>query len=342
MRPFDLHRVGTIQDATAQLSLAGANGDVEAPAQLLAGGTNLLDLMKLDVMRPERLIDIGPLGVELGTIRLDETGLHLGALVRMAEAAAHPAVSHHYPVIADSLLLAASPQLRNMATLAGNLLQKTRCNYFRDTSWSACNKRSPGSGCTARGGVTRRLAVLGTSDRCIANYPGDFANALIILDAELEVCGADAGSRWISVESLHRIPGDTPHIDTTLRTGEMITRIRVPLAPWCRRSRYVKVRDRASYDFALASAAVAMDLEKDRRVRQCRIAVGGLATVPWRCRNAETFLNGKVTSEASAREAAEIVFAEAETDADRGFKIELGKRTLLRTLFETAEMELPA
>jgi xanthine dehydrogenase YagS FAD-binding subunit len=274
------------------------------------------------------------------TVKLED-GLWLGGSVSMAQAADDYDVRRDYPVIADSLWQAASPQLRNMATLAGNVLQRTRCNYFRDTSWGACNKREPGSGCAAMEGCNRRLAVLGTSEHCIANYPGDFAQALVALGAEMTVFGVDGRDRTFPVEDLHRLPGDTPHIETTLAPGDLITGFKLPAGPWTRRSRYVKVRDRTSYDFALASAAVALELD-GRRVVSARIALGGLATVPWRSRAAEQAIEGRDLDDASARDAAEAALADAVSHGETAFKIELGKRTLVRALLETADIEMGA
>src|SRR6185312_12440540 len=245
-------------------------------------------------------------------------GLWLGALVRMAEAAEHPDVLAHFPVIAQSLQLAASPQLRNMASLGGNVLQRTRCTYFRDMSYAACNRRSPGSGCAAMDGVNRQHAVLGTSDRCIATYPGDFAQALIALDAIVDIAGP-SGSRTIPFADLHRRPGDSPHIETNLRPGDLITAFVVPPSPWARRSKFVKVRDRESYEFALASAAVALDLA-DNTVRQVRIALGGLATVPWRAREAEAELRGQPLNEETLDAAAEKAFAGTVPRGKNAFK----------------------
>ena len=340
MRPFTFER---ITDPVGAVSLADPAGAVspepERLPQYLAGGTNLLDLMKLDVMRPRTVIDINRLRPEYGAISASERGLHLGALVRMAEAAAHPAVQRDYPVLASALVQAASAQLRNMASLAGNVLQRTRCNYFRDTSWTACNKRTPGSGCAAIPGVNRRLAVLGVSDHCIAHYPGDFAIALIALGAEVNLFGAGNTTRTLPMDELHRLPGETPHIETNLATGELITGFRIPAGPWTRRSVYVKVRDRTSYDFALASAAVALHLDGPRVV-EARIGIGGLATKPWRSHAAEAALNERNLDEASAREAAEAAFTGAVTHGENAFKPELGRRTVVRALLEAARMEV--
>jgi xanthine dehydrogenase YagS FAD-binding subunit len=305
----------------------------------IAGGTTLLDLMKLDVMRPTRLIDLDALSqTDLGSIEVADNGLYLGALVRMADAADHQHVRGHYPVVSQTLDLAASQQIRNMASLGGNVLQRTRCPYFRDTSWSACNKRDPGSGCAAIGGFNRMHAVLGTSDNCIATYPGDFAQALIALDADVLITGA-RGDRTIKFSELHIEPTDQPDVESTLNPGELIRSFRVPAGPWTRRSAYVKVRDRESYEFAMASAAVALHLDAGT-VSEARIALGGVATVPWRAREAETRLAGKRLDEAAAMDAAEVAFADARAYRHNAFKIELGKATLVRALLQGKAMEI--
>jgi xanthine dehydrogenase YagS FAD-binding subunit len=328
MRPFVFERA---ESATAAVRSAAGQAQGVREAQFLAGGTTLIDLMKLDVMRPEVVIDINALErTALGRIEAGADRLRLGALVRMADAADHPVIRRDYPVIAQSLSLAASAQLRNMGSLGGNVLQRTRCTYFRDISYPACNKRNPGSGCAAMNGVNRMHAVLGTSDQCIATYPGDFAQALMALDADVEIIGP-AGVRSLSFSALHRMPGDTPDIETTLRSGEMISSFLIAASPWTRRSLFVKVRDRESYEFAVASAAVALDLA-DGLVRTSRIALGGVATVPWRAERAEDTLTGKPIEERTARAAAETAFAAARPSTHNAFKIELGKRTLVRAL----------
>ena len=305
---------------------------------ILAGGTTLLDLMKLDVMRPEVLVDINSLDPAGIRIERRADGLYLGAFVTMAVAAEHPEIRWNYPVVAQSLDLAASPQLRNMATLGGNVLQRTRCNYFRDPSWGECNKREPGTGCAALDGVNRKQAVLGVSDHCIATYPGDFAQALVALDAAVELIGP-SGSRAMPFEQLHRLPGDAPHVETVLMPGELITGFRLPVAPWTRRSLYLKIRDRKSYEFALASAAVALDLAHGI-VNEARIALGGVATKPWRARAAEAELKGRTIDEAGARRAADAAFAAARTHGDNAYKPELGRRTLVRALLQAAQMSV--
>jgi xanthine dehydrogenase YagS FAD-binding subunit len=225
-----------------------------------------------------------------------------------------------------------------MASLGGNVLQRTRCSYFRDTRWAACNKRNPGSGCAALNGVTRKLAILGTSESCIATYPGDFAQALVALDATVEIAGP-TGARSLRFEDLHRLPGSTPHIETNLQPGELITGFRVPAGGWTHRSLYLKIRDRESYEFALASAAVAVELD-GKTVKQARIALGGVATRPWRAREAEAALSGKVLSEETASAAANAAFTQAKTRDDNDFKRDLGKRTLTRALLQAASMEI--
>src|SRR3954471_17017423 len=285
MQPFSYTRARTAEDAV-QAVAGGGTG-----TRFLAGGTTLYDLMKLNVETPNRLVDIAGLK-ELD--RIDTGGrseLVLGALPRMSDVAAHPQIAAEYPALSESLWRAASQQLRNMATLGGNLLQRTRCAYFRGGEPFACNKRKPGSGCAAIGGIDRGHALLGGSDACIAVYPGDLAIALVAFDANIDVLGSK-GQRTVSVEELHREPGATPHIETTLQPGELILRIRVPKTAMGRASTYHKVRDRESYAFALASAAVAH--ERDRNtVRAARFAIGVVATRPWRARVAEQALVGK-------------------------------------------------
>ena len=330
MRPF---RYEHAPDRAAALRAGGAEG-----ANYLAGGTTLIDLMKLDVMRPTTVVDINGLAREHGEIHAEPERLQLGALARLSDVADNPTVRRDYPVIAQSLDLAASQQLRNMASLGGNVLQRTRCYYFRDVSWSACNKRKPGSGCTALQAPNRNLAVLGVSDHCIANYPGDFAVALAALGATVDLEGP-SGRRVIPFEELHRLPGDRPDIETTLKPGELITGFSVPAGPWTRRSLYLKIRDRQSYEFALASAAVALDLDGGGVVREARIGVGGVAAKPWRSPEAEAQLRGKPLNEATARAAADAAFANAVTHGELKFKPELGRRTLVRGLLQARTME---
>src|ERR687891_2454399 len=273
MRPFTYHRAADLADALASLG---------EQATILAGGTTVVDLMKLEVMTPATLIDITGI-TELAGFDTSGDPLRFGALARMADVARDPALVTDSPALAESLWQAASPQLRNAATLAGNLLQRTRCYYFRDPSY-ACNRRAPGSGCAAQDGVNRSHAVLGGSDHCVATHPSDWAVALVAFDAVLHV-RSPRGERTLPVGELHRLPGDTPHLETTLEHDELITAIDVPATPAGRRSCYLKVRDRESYAFATASAAVGLEMDGGS-VRAARLALGGVATVPWRGRAA--------------------------------------------------------
>ncbi len=341
MHRFAYRRPESVE-AAIQVARAGQaqpnTPPVQAPAQFIAGGTNMADYMALDVMRPDILVDINRLPVaRYGRIEAGAQGLRFGALVRMAQAEDHPVVKSQYPVIHDTLKLAATRQIRNMASLGGNVLQRTRCEYFRETSWN-CNKRQPGSGCAALGGYNRQHAVLGTSQHCIATYAGDFAQALIALDAMVETMGPE-GTRSIKFADLHRQPGDTPNVETALRPGELILFINVPAGPWTARSRYLKIRDRDSYQFALTAAAVALDLDGDT-VREARIALGGVATVPWRAHEAEAALRGKTLDEATAIQAADAAFATARTQPHNAFKVPIGKQTIVRALLETKAMKV--
>ncbi|RVA57842.1 xanthine dehydrogenase family protein subunit M [Mesorhizobium sp. M7A.F.Ca.US.001.01.1.1] len=339
MRPFVYERPTSVSAAIAMASRVDAVRvpPTGADTQFIAGGTNLADYMKLGVARPDRLLDLNTLAEPaLRQIRINDDTIRFGALVRMGEAADNDDVRRRCPALADSLKFAASGQLRNMASLGGNVLQRTRCEYFREISWP-CNKREPGSGCAAMEGSNRQHAVLGTSDACIATYHGDFAQALVALDATVEIEGP-RGRRTLAFAKLHKRPGDTPDIETDLAADELITAIEVRLERWSSRSRYLKVRDRESYAFALASAAVALDMDGET-VRSARIALGGVATVPWRAREAEDALQGKVLDEAAAQEAAEAAFADAKPREHNAFKIPLGKRTLVRALLETRDMK---
>jgi xanthine dehydrogenase YagS FAD-binding subunit len=339
MRPFVYQRVTDPASAVQALAAAASGADsppTEAAVQPLAGGTTLIDLMKLDVMRPSVLVDINPLAPAWSKIELDGQTLRLGALARMSDVAANSEIQKNYPVIADALRLAASAQLRNMATLAGNVLQRTRCSYFRDVSYGDCNKRNPGSGCAARDGFNRSHAVLGTSEQCIATYPGDFAQALIALDATVEIAGR-SGGRSIPFARLHKPPGNSPQIETTLGAGELISGFTVS-GRWPR-SLYLKARDRQSYEFALASAAIALDIQSGI-VRDARVALGGVATVPWRAREAEALLKGRELTDDQTQRAAEAAFAEARGLKHNSFKVALGRRVMGRALHLAAAMEV--
>lgn len=338
MRPFTYIAAPDAASAVRTATVP-ADAHVRSAVQLMGGGTTLLDLMKLDVMRPTSVVDLTGFDAgRAGRIEATPQGLRLGALATMAEAAENAAVVRDYPVIAQSLAQAASAQLRNMARLGGNALQRTRCNYFRDPSYAQCNKREPGSGCAAMDGYNRLHAVLGTSEACIASYPGDFAQGLIALDATVEVLGRN-GPRAIRFADLHRRPGATPHVETSLAPGEMIVAYLVPAGAWTRRSVYTKVRDRDSYAFAIASAAVALDMD-GANVRSARIALGGVATVPWRAREAEAVLAGRPLDEAAATRAAEAAFAGARTHEHNAYKVPLGKATLVRALLAARSLEV--
>ena len=316
MRPFELTAPRTVDAALA------------APGTFLAGGTTLVDLMKLNVLTPRHVLDINDLplrGIETGD------GLRIGALERMSDIAAHPGV---YPVISRALLLSASQQLRNMASIGGNLLQRTRCTYFRDVA-TPCNKREPGSGCPAISGANRMHAVLGTSEDCVATHASDVAVALVALDAEVQLVSA-TGNRAVKLADFYRLPGENPEIENDLRPGELITEVRVPRLDWASRSTYVKVRDRQSYEFALCSAAVALDVQ-DGRIVDARVAAGGVATVPWRLRAVEEALRGAPATLESFEAAAAVAADGAKPLSGNGFKISLLKRTVIRALLELTE-----
>lgn len=343
MRPFHYIRAedanGALQSYRVQNDPTNVAASVNAATQYLAGGTTLIDLMKLDVMRPTAVTDVNALEkTTAGQITFGPEGLRLGALVRMSQAADHDAVKTNFPVIAQALQLAASAQIRNMASLGGNVLQRTRCTYFRDTSYANCNKRNPGSGCAAMEGFNRMHAVLGTSKDCIASYPGDFAQALIALDAAVAITDT-TGTRVMPFAKLHRAPGSTPQIETTLSQGELITAFHIPNLPWAKRSLYLKIRDRASYEFALASAAIALDLDNGN-VRDVRIALGGVSAQPWRAREAEALLKGKPIDDTTLRAAADKAFEQARPMQHNAFKVQLGRATLVRALREAATMTI--
>ena len=337
MRPFEYEAP---QEPVAAVALASvpASAHTMGAVQYKGGGTTLVDLMKLDVMQPITVVDITAIGDDaMHRIVHTDTELRVGSLVSMARLQADTCVARDYPLLTDSLWQAASQQLRNMARLGGNVLQRTRCSYFRDTSYEQCNKRLPGSGCAAMDGANRSHAVLGVSDQCIALYPGDWAIALVAMDAQVEVLGRH-GTRTMAFSDLHRLPGATPHIETSLMPGELITAFVVPGGPR-RRSLYRKIRDRESYAFANASAAVAIDLDGDI-VQDVRIGLGGVATVPWRARRAEGLLRGRALTEASATAAAQAEFASAEVREHNGYKVALGTATMVRALMDAQAMEL--
>lgn len=320
MRPFTYAKVSSPEDAVRAIASPGSG------ARFLAGGTTLYDLMKLNVEVPSVVVDVNSIKELSGFDTSGHNELVFGALARMSDVAADARLVREYPALSESLWRAASQQLRNMASLGGNLLQRTRCAYFRGGEPFACNKRKPGSGCAAQEGINRGHALLGGSEACIAVYPGDLATALVAFDASVDVLGPH-GQRTIPVEQLHREPGMTPDIETVLEPDELILRIRVPVTRLGRASTYHKIRDRESYAFALASAAVALDMNGDT-VREARIAIGGLATRPWRAREAERILVGTTLNSQTARTAGDAALQGAKAGRDNRFRIELGARTV--------------
>ncbi len=324
MKAFTYERPATAQAAAA--SAAATPG-----AKFIAGGTNLLDLMKLEIETPQHLIDINRLGLD----RIEATaegGLRIGAMVRNADLAADLRVRKDYAVLSRALLSGASGQLRNKATTGGNLLQRTRCYYFYDTA-RPCNKREPGTGCSALQGYNRMHAVIGASDQCIATHPSDMAVAMRVLDANVETVSPSGAKRVIPIADFHRLPGTTPHVETNLQSGEMITSVTLP-PPVPGRHIYRKVRDRASYAFALVAVAAIVD-DSNGRIRSARLAFGGLAHQPWRVAAAETALVGSNVGDASANAAADLVLAGARGHGHNDFKIPLIRRTLRAVLAET-------
>jgi len=325
MKPFTYERAHDAREAAA--AVAARPG-----AKFISGGTNLLDLMKLDIEQPAHLVDISrlPLG------RIDDAadgGLRIGAQVRNSDLAADPRVRSRYPVLSQALLAGASGQIRNKASTGGNLLQRTRCFYFYDTNMP-CNKRQPGSGCAALQGFNRIHAVLGGSEACIATHPSDMAVAMTALDARIETVSPDGSTRSVPIGELHRLPGTTPHLETSLKHGEMISAVALPPPPPGRQI-YRKVRDRASYAFALVSVAAIVDSVRGR-VRSARIAMGGVAPKPWRAIEAERVLNGAAANERSYMQAADAALKDARGHGHNDFKIALAKRTLRRTLADGA------
>jgi xanthine dehydrogenase YagS FAD-binding subunit len=323
MNTFEYVRPATISDAVAAAAEPGA--------AYFAAGTNLLDLMKGGVSRPGRLVDITRLPGLDGIEALPDGGIRIGAMVRNADLAHDPDFARSYPAVAEALLSGASAQLRNAATVGGNLLQRTRCAYFYDTA-SACNRREPGAGCDARDGENRLHAVLGWSEGCIATHPSDFCVPLVALDAVAEIEGR-GGRREIAVEDLHRLPGATPDRETALDPGDLIVAIRLPAAAaaFSAHARYLKVRERTSYAFAVVSAAAALRIE-DGTIREARLALGGVAAKPWRARAAEAVLAGASPGAAAFGQAAEAALADARPSGDNAYKIELARRVLVRAL----------
>jgi xanthine dehydrogenase YagS FAD-binding subunit len=332
MRPFEYT---TATDVTQATRTVGA----DPSTTFIAGGTTLIDLMKLEVETPHRLVDVNRLAASDPSLaqitELPNGGVRIGALVRNSDLAWNDLIKQRYPVLSQAVLAGASGQIRNMATTGGNLMQRTRCYYFRDTAMP-CNKRQPGSGCSAITGHNRIHAVLGTSQHCIATSPGDMPVALNALDATVRVRGPQ-GERTIPITDFHLVPGTHPDRETVLRHGELITAVDLPPLAFATRSHYRKVRDRASYAFALASAAVALDLQAGR-IRDARVALGGVGTKPWRSRSAEAVLRGQAPSPALFRAAAEAELKGAVPQTENAFKIELAKRTMVRALITVAAM----
>jgi xanthine dehydrogenase YagS FAD-binding subunit len=324
MHPFEYSRAAD----TAHALTSGA----KQQTKFVAGGTNLIDLMKCEVERPARLVDINAL--PLATIEAVKGGIRIGALARMSDVAANALVRQHAPAISQALLASASPQLRNAASIGGNLMQRTRCPYFRELTWTPCNKRNPGSGCSAIDGDNRMHAILGTSEHCIATHPSDFAVAVAALDGVIALHGP-SGERHIAAVDFHLIPGSTPHIEHAIKHDELITSVFIPDAPHARRSSYLKVRDRASYEFALSSAAVGLELD-GAIIDSARVALGGVGTKPWRAHVAEAELVGQRVSIAAFRRAADSEMRTARGYGHNDFKIELVKRTLVRALTDLA------
>jgi xanthine dehydrogenase YagS FAD-binding subunit len=328
MKPFRYERANDASTAVAMLAQAPEGA-------FLGGGTNLVDLMKLGVAKPDLLIDVSHLPynrVEL----LSDGGVRIGAAVRNSDLAADRTIRSRYPMLAQALLAGASGQLRNLATTGGNLLQRTRCVYFQDVS-KPCNKREPGSGCPAREGYHRNLAILGASEACIATHPSDMAVAMVALDAVVRVLGPK-GERTIPLTSFHRLSGNEPQRDTVLEHGELITAVDLPPLAFATHSHYRKVRDRASYAFALVSVAAAIDVA-DGMIRDVRIAFGGVAHIPWRARKAEAILRGAAATEEVFRQAADAELADARPLRDNAFKVPLARNTLVRTLLDLTQEE---
>ncbi len=324
MYPFIFTKVN---DSAGAISAVGTNPH----AKFISGGTNILDLMKMNIEKPELLIDINNL--DFKKIDVQSNGnILIGALVRNSDLAYNATISKHYPLLSQALLAGASAQLRNMATTAGNLLQRTRCYYFYDTVMP-CNKREPGTGCSALTGYNRMHAILGISDKCIATHPSDMCVALAALDTIIHVQNA-SGKRTIPFADFHLLPGDTPHIDNVLQPGDLITHVEIAALPFANNSTYVKVRDRASYEFALTSAAVALDVSGGT-IKAARIALGGVGTKPWRATAAEQFVAGKPANEETYEAAAGLALKDAKGYQYNAFKIELAKRSIISALQNT-------
>ena len=329
MKEFAFERFARAMDAVSAVS-------ARPNAMFLAGGTTLVDLMKIDVLTPDTVVDVRPLG--LSSIDVSHDAIAIGANVTNSQLAWHPGVRDRYPVLSEAILSGATTQIRNMATVAGNILQRTRCPYFRDVH-ASCNRRQPGSGCDALDGFNRGHAVLGVSEQCIATHPSDMCVAMAVLDADVHTVRPDGSTRSIPFGDFHLAPGDTPQIEVALEHGELITHVVIPNLPAARRSHYLKVRDRASYEFALSSAAVVLDLKGDI-IQAARLGLGGIATKPWRAIEAEHFLTGRKASYETFRDAAEIALTGAVAREYNHFKIELAKRTIVRAFVTAREAKV--
>ncbi len=332
MNPFAYIKAPSVTAAVESDASHRSDGHRQPGADFFAGGTDMMQLMREHLRTPDRIIDITGLP-RLDVIERTAGGLRIGALVRMNDAAQHAEVRERYTVASEALLASASAQVRNLATVGGNLLQRTRCGYFRDAG-APCNKREPGTGCPAIAGQNRLHAVLGVSEHCIATYAGDFANALIVLDASVKIAGR-SGERSVPIAELHRPPDDTPWVETQLAAGEIITHLDLPRRSTSWRSHYLKVRDRTSFEWALASAAVALDVDGGI-VRDARIAVAGVATTPWRLREVEELLRGRRMSPDLAQRAGAVAGNGAVPREHNAYKIELIRRTITRAIEETA------
>ena len=332
MQTFEFLRAENASAAVAA-SARSSTAQHGASVRFVAGGTTLLDLMKLNVERPEHVVDINRLPLDK-IEQLPDGGLRIGATVRNSDLAQHPIVQRDYAVLSQALLAGASAQLRNMATTGGNLLQRTRCMYFRDTS-TPCNKREPGTGCSAIGGANRTLAILGTSEHCIATNPSDMNVALAALEATIHVQGSK-GERSIPIAEFHVLPGNTPQRETGLEPGDLITHVTLARPALGSRSFYLKLRDRASYEFALASAAVVITVV-DGKVTRARMALGGVGTKPWRSTEAESLLTGQPVGDPAFRRAADAALRDAKPQSQNGFKVELAKRCLVHALKQATQ-----
>lgn len=328
MEAFQYNQASTVAMAVASKA-AQTNGAKSQPPKFIAGGTTLVDLMKLNVERPPSLVDINRISLTL-VEAMPNGGVKIGALVRNSDLANNGLIRDKYAVLSQALLSGASAQLRNMATTGGNLLQRTRCYYFRDTAYAECNKRDPGSGCAALDGYNKIHAILGTSENCVATHPSDMAVAMMALEAVIHVQGP-TGDRDIPIDELYLLPGSTPQLEYSLRPGELIDYVTLPPLPAGTKSYYLKLRDRASYEFALASAAIAIETDGGR-IQRARVALGGVATKPWRSREAEGVLEGHAADEHTFQRAAEAALRGAKPLHDNAFKVQLSKLCIARAL----------